>query len=217
MGLSRWAVCLLMVAVAALGAQPGATAAHGATTWQAVLASIPTLVATPAVGSPGQAVILMGFTFSPVQMVSLYWDSTSSAALTTTTADATGAFTVPVTIPSATSGFHTFIAVSQSTAVSATAVFLIQPLIGLTQTSGRVGTLVLLAGVGFGASEGVKVAWNAGIGSVLGATATNQYGRFGGPTAVAFKVPPSKPGNHLVCAKGQSSGVVSCQNFTVTG
>lgn len=176
-----------------------------------------TLALSPTQLSPTQSITVTGTNFGASEVVKVYWDITSTAALTTATTTSAGSFVAIVKAPQAVVGTHTLIAVGQSSRSVATAPLQIAPFLALAPSSGRSGSTVVATGTGFGATEPIRASWNGSSKLVLGSTMSSAQGYFTGTNAITFTVPISATGSYRVCAKGKRSGATSCPLFKLTG
>ncbi len=160
---------------------------------------------SPPSGSPGTTVTFTGTGFGASEIIVIAFDGST---ITTATATSAGALSGSFTVPASAYGTHTVTASGVVTTTPASATFTTTPAISWSKTSGPPGSAITLTGAGFGANEGITVAFEGS--SVATATATAV-----GAWSKSFTVPASASGTHTVTVTGSVTGVISA-TFTTT-
>jgi len=215
----RPGVCLGSAFTALITDQRGAPrpdVASGRCDIGAYEAQITGLALQPSSGTAYRSVTVNGAGFTPGETVQVTWPGLP-APLATATASPTGNISAQVTIPNSLAGPHTITALGQTSGVSLSAVYTVQPIVVLRVRSGPAGSANALLGFSFGANEVVQAHWLSPTGVVLGTTTTNKLGSFIGGAApvISFTVPLSPTGAYPVYGVGLTSGTVVSTTFQV--
>lgn len=171
------------------------------------LATTRTLTITPGSGPVGTNATFQASGFAHHSPFNITW-STSAGILTTVCSkktDSTGAAKCYYILPPTGAGNYTFTA-KDGGGHTAKAVFQVVANLTVTPTSGQVGSIVVVTGFGFAASNGtvnnstqevgVSVTW---LGQTVCSAATTGTTSLGGFTC-GFSLPPSPSGTHVVVA-----------------
>ncbi len=156
-----------------------------------------TLALSPTSGPAGTSIGLSGALYLASTQYAFCFEpavaACPSGVSTTFTTDASGNVPagVAIAVP-ATSGGTYYIDVSRSGILVAVAQFSVTPVLGLTPTSGGVGTLASASAGGLGADAAYSLLWNATFALCQGTTDAS------GEFACVFFVPAAPAGNHTV-------------------
>jgi len=161
------------------------------------------ITVTPIVGVIGTNATVTGTGFDPVSAYTVVWNG--GLLLCSGVTNSSGNFTCPFTIPTGPGGVHPITALEG--AHSASVVLTADPYVLLAASSGTVGTLVNVTGVGFGSAAPYSVLWNATTQLCSGTTTS-----IGGFTCTL--VIPVAPGG-LSNLTAQGSGLTANSSLTV--
>ena len=145
---------------------------------------------SPETGTVGTQVTITGAEATPNGTVEIYWNRDF---LGTTTSDSFGNFSYTFTVPPSTRGPHHIIAIDVTTRIPGIATFTVVSSISITPTTGPTGTMVQVAGFGFGANEHVVLSFDD---MRVTEVTTDEYGSF----SATFSIPLSEAGLHSIKA-----------------
>ncbi|MBI2869823.1 MAG: IPT/TIG domain-containing protein [Chloroflexi bacterium] len=194
--LGRAIVIVTAVVLMALLASPLPTVAAGITV-------------SPGSETPGEHVTVTGSGFGASETgITISFDDTR--VVSSFSANASGGWTRSFAIPAAASGAHTIEAQGADTAAVTTTVNVV-PGISVGQSSGTVGSSVVVSGKGFDASEtGITVTFDGN--TVASSIKADSRGNW----SANIVVPASASGAHTIDAYGSLSSSVPSVNFSVT-
>ena len=152
-------------------------------------------------GYVGDTVTVTGSGFISSQVVSFYWD-TSTTAFSTLTATTGGTLSGTIVIPAAIRGSHN---ISTSVSSMSAQTFTVNSKIGLNPSTGGVGDTVYVTGSGFAASSAITLSVDGSALATYTSPVTITTGTTGGFTA-SFTMPSAIKGSHTIQA---SDGVGS--------
>ncbi len=174
----------------------------------------PSIAVNPTKGHYAQPLTITGAHFGPSETVNVYEDNIPAPYYSATTAP-DGSFNLSNTVRQGTLGLHTFTAVGQTSHRSAHTVFHVTPATFLWHTSGKAGSLNVLSGYGYGATETVKTYWQQKGGLLLGHSTTSTLGTFAASTAITYTTPLKSPGTYNIVTVGLTSGAIYTDTFTI--
>jgi len=165
------------------------------------------LSATGGVSGSSMTVTGLGFGYAETGITVTY-DTKPVATATNITADSQGTWSTTFTIPASSAGNH-IIDASGSTTTAATVTDMTftvpSAAISLSTLSGAPGSLIIVTGSGFNASEtGITVTYDGTTYLTTGITATSQ-----GTWSTTFTVPTSASGTHSIGVKRSNTQAAS--------
>ena len=180
-------------------------------TFEAEFTVLPSISADIDVGSVGDQIILNGTGFN-VNENDITVDFDDIELATGVTADKYGNWESICEIPATHSGGHSIIAYGTTPVEEVQSlVFSVIPLIKITPNSGGVGTMVAIAGTGFGSSEtGIVVTYDG----ILVKTAVSSDAK--GSWNSSFYAPSSAKGKHSIDSYGAITNPEDVANVTYT-
>jgi hypothetical protein len=160
---------------------------------------------SPSNGYVGTSVTLVGTIDTSNGAFRVRWETTTGTILQSGTASGTNVIAY-FAIPTAARGTYNVFLEDATTGFSSASTFTVNPLITISPTSSTAGTVVIVTGTGFAASEtGITITWDTTIPVATGITANAQ----GGWSSSFTAVPASATGTHTVDAYGISTSAVS--------
>ncbi len=165
------------------------------------------ILLTPSIGTVGSIVTIAGNGFSKLEGIRVDFGTTFNICMVSSTMD--GSFTTVFTIDTQPYGTTSIIATGLTSVSKAFTLFKILPKITAFPTSGQVGSLVTVAGNGFGASELVRFAF--GNTPTITTGSTNSRGEF----QIVFSVNNQPIGTTTIMANGLRSGGSTIANFYI--
>ncbi len=176
----------------------------GKDTARATFTVVPALSTDPTAGPVGTQITFNGTGFGKSVPVTVAWSSGTVCPSTTTAA---GSFSCTVNLPAATFGVHEFTA-QDNESHAATANFSVVPQLTATPSSGLIGTKVVFAGTGYGASVRVNVTWAKG-------TACSNTSTASGAFRCSFVIPVGTYGGLYPFTGADGAGDSAIATFTV--
>ncbi|MDR0373548.1 MAG: collagen-like protein [Nitrososphaerota archaeon] len=193
-----------------------------------LLATIPLTTAAitvtgPPSGNVGEIITLTGVVDNPGAIVSIYWNSISTANRLNST-QLTGSSTIyniDVTIPTAPCGPHALIAVEEigstggSSAGSVALPFSIEPKITLTPNKGVAGDIITVTGTGFAPGSTTNTIGITFAGTAISTMPSTVRADATGSFTATFTVPNSPDGPYTVVAEAAVTGESADAVFTI--
>ncbi|MDE1879917.1 MAG: PKD domain-containing protein [Euryarchaeota archaeon] len=164
----------------------------------------PTLSDAPTSGPVGTSITFTGSNFAASSTVVVTW---SGGTACSGTSSANGAFSCTFSVPSGTVGGPYTFTGKDGSGNTATATFTVVGSLAISPPSGPTGSVLLLTGAGFGASDAYTVTWT--YGTVCTGT-TGVTGAF----SCSFTVPATPAGSYTFSAS-DLSGATGSATFTV--
>jgi hypothetical protein len=169
-------------------------------------------------GQQGTLDTLAGTGFAAGETVNAVWIP-GGIGLGSATASPAGSVTLTFTVPISPSSGYTIAATGAASQATATSPFTLTPALAVGPTNGPAGSVVRVAGTGYGAQETVSVRWdctspNCSSTTVLGQATTDANGNF---PATLMTIPATAPfGAHTLGGLGATSRAFGSAVFTVT-
>lgn len=166
---------------------------------------------SPTSGVVGTTISLTGYGYSASGVITIKWDGTVLATSpSTVVTDSAGAFVATVLAPPCEPVSHSIVASDSGGSVTVT--FTISRSIALSPSLGPVGTLALVTGSGYLASNTIIITFD---GSAVPTTPATVISDFYGGFVASFNVPSVSPGAHTVRGIDNVGGSATA-TFTVT-
>jgi outer membrane protein assembly factor BamB len=179
-----------------------------------------TLTLAPQTGSAGSTLTLSAYGFKEDEAVNVFWNNGSTPILVVKTNGNVYGYMPPsaITIPAGTApGTYPVTVVGKTSKIYITSNYtVVGPASSLNITSGPVNAAVTVSGQGYAAGELVKLVWNytgPGTGAVMAKVTASSSGSFAGH--VFLPASATTPGTFAIAAVGNTSGLVSQNNFTI--
>lgn len=168
----------------------------------------PSIALSVATGRGGTTTTITGTGFASLSTVTVKFDGN---AILTAPTDSTGWFRQAITVPLVSAGAHTIQVVDAENQI-ATATFMVTPTFTLSRTSGTVGAVVTVTGVGFSAVSNITMTF-AGLPLIItpSMVVTNAFGGF----TCSFNIPSASAGVWTVRAIDASGNKIDT-TFTIT-
>jgi hypothetical protein len=171
---------------------------------------IPSIMIFPTSGPVGTIVTVSGQGFAASSKITITYDGAQQTTSPAVSSNTVGSFiSTAFAVPPSSIGGH-MVSATDSKGNSASATFTVAPSITLSPTAGPVGTIVTVSGSSFAASSNMAIEFD---GNIVANTTTTPSGSI--PLGVAFNVPTSASGGHMVSAIDDSSDSANAL-FTVT-
>jgi len=188
------------------------TATDGSYTETASLLVVESMTISPTSGAVGTTVTISGTGFRASRQITIRYDGTSIASVPSTiTTNNVGTFSAKLTVPAGPA--RTVQIVVNDGTNQASASFKLTAAIGLTPTSGKVGTPVTVNGSGFNANRQVSITFDD---EQVRQVSTDSLGSF----TTNFEVPQATGGQHPVVAndgvRSVSSAFTIANNMIIT-
>lgn len=162
-------------------------------------------------GPVGTEVEIEGVSFDRYEEITVQYDGYDiDIASGDEDTDTHGDFTCTIIIPESTAGVHT-IAVEDESDHTAEAVFIVEPAITISPTSGIVGDEVTVNGTGFGDEVDITITFDGDEVAITGDDETDEDGSF----EATFNVPDVGPGTYDVEVEDDDDNTAEAE-FTIT-
>ena len=181
---------------------------HSATATVTVVLTEPEMTMTPLTGSVGDTINVSGTDFKADTSISILYGSVAITLAVPITTGPDGSFTGSFNVPQVAGGSYT-VTVTDGTN-SLTASFVVEAIVIITPTSGKVGAGVGIGGYGFGANRTITILFNNIPVTLLAPVTTGTNGAF---SNAQFYIPASPGGAATITVRdGTISKIIG---FTV--
>jgi len=188
------------------------TATDGTNTKTVNITIIRSMTLSPTTGNVGTIVTVSGTGFDASRAVRISYDGTNVATIPSSiTTSSIGSFSAKFTVPAGTA--RTVQVTANDSTGSTNSVFKLTANIGLTPSTGKVGTPVTVDGSGFNANRQITLTFDT---SEIRQIGTDAFGSF----STVFDIPQATGGQHMVTAndgvRTVSTTIIVTSNLVVT-
>jgi len=195
-----------------------AVTSYGTQSFTTILATVISTV-TPASTPPGTPVTIVGSGFANAGTDALTLTVDGNPVVVTSTTFTSGMLWATFTTPNVVGGTHTILAADQYGNLASATFTLVPPSITVSPTSGIVGTVFSVTGLGFNANEAITTTFDGGaLGGAATAGCTNINNNGGILLYTGSKIPLANEvaGAHTITVAGTTTGNTASITFTVT-